>query len=261
MSTLSPWLPSTIVRREALRRLADETVAAWSSRWFANDSAALCTITPKAVEGKGAPAAAAWRSPSGSGVAIQCPESSRRKLAGWALDYRFEPGELEQADRAVIEALDKQLLDDLGRSLEAALGIATGDAGASASVSKPLDGEDEVFLRVTDVNGDNILTIAVAMTAIVALCLKSLPPPRPAPPFGKRLAGLGPTPVRMRVTVGEVEIPFAELPRLAAGDVLVLNRSLDDTVEISPVGSRAAFMRGSLTSVDGQAALTLQPCE
>ena len=252
------WLPLDVCKREIVRTSLEGAVAAWSELWFVGRGIRVSNCRPiVSARGEGVDGAA-WKIHAGP-AAISCPPRFAQRFSAWALDINLDNLVLGQADRRIVSQMENDILQDLARTVEQALDAETGVApeGFHGSVD-PFDGLGGVVLNLADELGDRCLALAVPLGALIPLCRASFPPRRKAAPMKSRLDALRSTPVRMEALLGEVEVAIVDLPGLAAGDVLVLNRALDASAEVVLHGSEVPVMRGSLTQCESRMALTLQ---
>lgn len=247
----SAWLPPEIADRSAVRDLVGEAVQAWSSKWFSG-----IRLAPSRWE---TVRSGLWGQLSEHGhvrcrtVGLSFSDRAAARLVAALLDAEPVEPTVTEADRRITEALLEEVLDDLLRSLDRAL--------APGADSVRGDREDP---RVSGVRvgvgeaGGVLFWLGVPLSAVLPLCEASLPPPREASQaMDTRLGAVAAREVSLHAILGSVRLQLGELGGLARGDVLILDRALDEPFDVT-VGA-TPLASATLTQSDGWRAISLQP--
>lgn len=238
------WLPLEAVERNAVRAAAEACVAEWSAHWFARGELVLsgwALVAPGAAPDPGARDA-------GRGLQVACPTRAALRIACQALDVRLEQLDANGRDRALAAALARRIVDDLVARMGGLLSP-EGDGGGAGR---------RLIATISDRN-DPLVSVGLPAERLVALCRRTLPPPGPRPQSpAPRHEALGRTRLRLEVNLGEAAVSLAEARGLAVGDVILLDRRLDEAVDLTAARSPALVARGVLADAEGQVALILQ---
>ncbi|KSB91871.1 hypothetical protein AS593_07550 [Caulobacter vibrioides] len=242
------WLPPGFILRDEVRAALGGAVAAWADRWFEQHGFSASSLSAERPATPSDPTT--WRRPAGT-IAIDCPARARARLTGRALDMRLESQALRDGDQALVDALGERILKDLALELEAAFGV-------RQPASSPRSG---ALLYATIGDGQNgpVASIAAPEELVLAFCRSRLPPPsvgadKPLRPID---ACVGAETVTLSAALGSVEISLAEFQGLAPGDVLVLDTGADTLLPLRRADGTDSGLRGRLTQLDNQVALTL----
>lgn len=180
------------------------------------------------------------------------------RMAGWALDAQLDHLVLKKADRRLLDSFEQKLLADLARKIELAFGIEP-SVGSRGAIKNPFGKLGGVAITLAGDNALPLLSIGIPLQIVLPLCRSSLGPVERKPAQLASFAhALGCADMAIEATLGHAEISVADLRGLAAGDVLVLTRALNDAVQVSLSGSDTAFARGKLIDLDGQIAIALE---
>jgi len=244
------WLPMGAVTSDAVRVKLEGAVDDWSRRWFARTSVGVGAVRSRAPGALGED----WRIPHQI-VAVSHTPRALARLANWALDARLDLLEPTETDRQLVGLFEPRLLDDLVSSVEDAIGGPQQMNGAAPDWSR-LGG---VEISLADSNGGALLTLAIPLTALLPLTKASLPartrPRTGLEPIGK---ALHPTVVTVEASLGVAHVTLDELRGLSPGDVLVLDRRIDQGVELTLAGVDGPLARAGLSELEGRLALILQ---
>ncbi len=201
------WLPADTQPPAALDALFAGAVAAWEAQWFVGGAGQA----PRLRRGGGS----GWRC-NAAGLAIgTAPDAALRigaRIVGVSAAAR------DGVDRAVLEAVAEPCLIDLRTRL---IAVAGGDDGFV-----PVAGSDWVATL-----GDGL---AFGLSdALFAALVRRLLPPVGLPRLGSGAAALAAVPVAVGAAVGQASMRLADLRALEVGDVVVLDRALNDPVPIA----------------------------
>jgi flagellar motor switch/type III secretory pathway protein FliN len=214
------WLPAGAATGRHARAHLEEKVASWSERWFAGASASLSSLAPCPAGGATAP-----------------PETLR--IAGLALGADPRRLVLSEPDRDILEGLAAAIAADLAASLGAPA------PGEGPEPSPAEEAEPAILAGASDGEGRDLLQLAVPAAALVP-AIKARIPARTAQPLGDIERASGKTVTRIELRLGAASLSLAELAGLGEGDVLLLDRRVEDGVEVAAAPAASAFARGAL---------------
>ena len=253
-SNVREWLPAEALDGTAVRRLVGEAVALWAPNWFARPDVAAAEF--KACRGAAARRATGWRVARAIGTAL--PSSETLRLAGLALGAEPERLVLSEADRDVIGRFTASIAGDLAGAIEAALGLDPLEAGFSAEADDPFAGDGGLQFSVTDRRDRPLLHVAIPSAALVPFRKGAISPTRRrASPLARLDRAFEATAVRVEARLGKAVLPLRELAGLAVGDVIILDRAVDDGAELSLRSSGRPFARGAIMPGDAEVSLLL----
>jgi flagellar motor switch/type III secretory pathway protein FliN len=242
------WLPDEALRGGTVERVIGEAVLRWSEKWFprqlvggleppARTDAALVTAEE---------APHVCLHPDGLSISASPP--ARLAIAGMMLDAVIDAARQTAADRYILEALADGCIEDLGRELGRTFRLSA-EGGWRRSVGAP--SRDAETFAVGSVEGRPLLHVAVDFPLAVEL-VKSR---APVPPAGRALRPMAEGLARQKVPVsallGRCRLSLGDFAGLAAGDVLVLDRALEDELELA-LGGQATGARCTIAS-EGEA--------
>jgi hypothetical protein len=248
------WLPAEAAGSAAAHRLVREAVALWGPKWFARAetrAAGFETRTDAAARRPGG-----WR--TAGAVAVSLAGSETVRLAGLALGAEPERLVLSETDRDLIGGFTAAIADDLAATIEAALGLGPAEAEAQIAVEDPFAGDGGLLFAVNDRDERPLLQVAIPAAALVPFLKAAIAPARRR---GAPLARLGgafeSTAVRIEARLGAVTLPLGDLAGLAAGDVLILDRAVEDGAELALRPSGRPFAQAAITPGDSKLSLLL----
>jgi flagellar motor switch/type III secretory pathway protein FliN len=116
--------------------------------------------------------------------------------------------------------------------------------------------EDKSLNLAISLSGREAVTICIPEHAFVAVLKKRLGPVRKRGNISRpRLNAAGPIRVDVRGILGNAELSLIDLKDLSIGDVLILDRSLAETVELQLGENRRAVGHGKLSKSDGRVSI------
>lgn len=245
------WIPIGAAASGTVIEAADGVVRAWSQHWFA--AATLKASRTRAIDPKlKRPAADGWRV-YGAAAALNIDRAKVRGLLSLLLDAALEQLPSSSADDDVLAALEKQVLEDLALRFDTAFGGQAQPSQSMNTLQDPFQPYGGIEVTISDGVDAELLNVALPLSRVAAVAAPLTPRARHTlTPIGE---ALGPTTVELEATVGTATLSFGELRGLGLGDVLVLNRALDQGVEVSVRGSARVLAEAELQEVDGRAAL------
>lgn len=240
------WLPDGALGAPPVMRVIDSVLADWCDRWWAGDHLRRQRLT---FAETGSPDIVVQT----ACVSLRAPAASVEALAGWALDMDLSRIERSEDDGVVIDAMADAMFRDLVGTLDAALG-----GGADETPGRDRSGP--VSIEFTDDAGRRILVIETSRALLAGVRRAALPEPpsdasRPLIPIRRAIAD---TKVSLSAIVGSAEIALPDVRRLARGDVILLNRPLDQPLDLVANGSGARIACAELVDAASPRSLRLQ---
>ena len=145
---------------------------------------------------------------------------------------------LDEGGLIAMRELADRFMEELGESLIASLrGASVEDQGELRwDRQQPVLGksiEGEAYAAIECQLGDRLRLMLVLWPVAVLSCLVAAPvTPRDAVPLEPRKSALQPQKIRLEVIVGEAEMPVHDLTTLKVGDVIKLDRKLEQPLQI-----------------------------
>ncbi|HWW12225.1 MAG TPA: FliM/FliN family flagellar motor C-terminal domain-containing protein [Brevundimonas sp.] len=239
------WLPEGALSDPAALAPLDETLADWCRRWLPDDR--LRCQAPVFGIGPDPHSAVA----EGRHFALQTPRTGPDALAARAMAVDLARLEIGEGDRKIIDAFRDEMLADLSKTLDGAAGLAA-DA--------PADRSGAVQIAVSDRDGRKVL-ILMTTRAVLAQMRRSRLPKRTArrSPLSSIRSATADATVSVSAHLGSAVMPVSEARRLAAGDVIILDRNLDEPIELTTIPDGASLACGILVDTASPRSLRLQP--
>jgi flagellar motor switch/type III secretory pathway protein FliN len=200
------WLPTNAFTDEALKAAFVDLVKAWSQRWFASAQIAVTSTGLAAT-------------PAATRVAVDWSDAGRKHVLEAALGIDLAEQSLTDRDRAVLDAFASKIVEDLLDTLQR---------------SGPREVVDEMTARATlAVNQLEVLTILLPHSCLVAaIKVRTAKSNRSTRQLSNRLKAVGPAKVQVEGILGQTDLALSEVETLGVGDVLILNRTLGQNVEL-----------------------------
>ena len=255
--SIRPWLPREAIIGPAFRSAVEETVRAWSADWLPAGRLEPLEFEPGARAWTDEGAALRWLGYADA-VAIAAAPRSASALVARALDAG--PGQNAETDRdhALLKGFEHRMFADLAGRLSEALGAVPGRARPPAEVKEVWPAPEGATVRIGDEKGET-LRIAVGLGELVAFRksrVASAPSARRK--LESRAVALSPVRVDVEARLGRAEIAVSDLRELAPGDVLILDRTVTEPVDLGVAGSNRNFARARLAENGDSMALTLE---
>ncbi|MEI9930270.1 MAG: FliM/FliN family flagellar motor C-terminal domain-containing protein [Rhizomicrobium sp.] len=225
------WLPKSAFTREAVEGALSEPLQAWAARWFARATLGVARVDFSS-EASIAPASNIRL--TGSGVEVELTGIGKRHLLEAALDADLSNNVLTGPDRRLLDMFVRNVLEDLVSQFEKTFGPNIENDG------------NRVIARLA-LAGHDVLTLHVPEVSLIAVLKRSKHRENsPASTLVRRSAALRHTVLHAYGYLGSTEIGIAELEALGAGDVLVLDRALDENIDLRLTDGGTTFLRGRL---------------
>ena len=256
--TLAPprWLPPEAAIGEPVRTKVREAVDRWSEHWFSKSSVRLSDLEPITAARAARTDPDDWR--GGRGAISVKRAGMAWRLLNLALDVRLELLRLTERDRKLLDAFERTVVEDLVLKVEQALGAMPVPAEADSHPGNPYGRLGGVMASLTDDAGMALLSLAIPLETLLPLCVPIAPGRLTRDEqLGSLTGALATTAITVEANLGEATVRLEDLRALAPGDVLILDRAIDEGLEITLAGSRHVLARAKLTDADGRLALRL----
>jgi flagellar motor switch/type III secretory pathway protein FliN len=228
MQQARDWLPKDAFTDDSVGKILCEPVAAWSKRWFPRACAEITAVRPSIAN----PRLAQTLHIRGRSGELDLPGRGKRVLLEAALDMELSGMTLSDSDHKILDGFAAEAATELMAALDA---VGDGSGG-------------EPLLSVTlSLAGMEMAVLSVCSQALIAAIKKALGPAgKPVRAPKSRFEALKLVPVRPAGFLGHTELTLGDLKGLGIGDVVVLENSLKDPVELRMPGSRLCLGRGKL---------------
>lgn len=252
------WLPQAAMDHDVVWQALETAIAQWDGQWFTTSYVEVAEMRSSATDSRLDDGGADWRT-CRAAIAIRAGRGGLSRLVERALDLRADMPKPAEADRRLLDRFEERLLESLAEGLEAAFGVKDEPRADTYRPTDPFSGDDGLLVVLADSAGRDLLTVAVPGKVVFRHVKASLPRPQARTsslrPLTEALADVD---IPMRAQLGKVELSLAELNDLAVGDVLVLDRRLEQAVDIVGHGAHDVFAKAVLTPVESGFALLFQ---
>ena len=244
------WLPLSTISDSRVKERVSAIAGRWAERWFAPG---ICAVSDCEVREQRRPPVGldlAWRD-FGHGVCLLWGEA---KALEWARETINMPGDISLTveDGALLTRLAENMAQELANDLGDALLL---DAGGQ---KQPVAGPWLEMTLVRTACKKIPLRISVSACALVRF-RKSLVASKPTDslPGNTLEAAISGQTLSYEAVLGGARMKAAELCALAPGDVILLDRSLSEPVDIVSLGGGAIVGRAMLDQAGSDARLTI----
>ncbi len=231
-----PWLPADTAAPTRVRGAIADMVDGWAREWFAGEPLRALGTLVRLTDPRGELRKTIWHV-HGGGLAIGVTPAGTTALGAHVLGLAIGAERLP-ADLGVLERVGSDCLDALKRRAVALLGLT--DAGDWIFADGGSGSRAVYRLDISNSLRNPAVVLELSSEAFAAFVKAAMPAPAPQP-LGTPADALANLPVRLAALVGGCELTVAELGELAPGDVVVLDRGLDETLPLAIDGARARF--------------------
>jgi flagellar motor switch/type III secretory pathway protein FliN len=236
---IKDWLPKEAFSEAALKSALSAPIEGWSKRWLARGSA-LVTAAHRAEL---SPTAAQSRLVSGKAAKAELAGRGKRVLLEAVLDLDLAGLSPSEADHAVLDQLAVRIVEDLVAVLDAKLR------------SEDPDGTRMRF--AVSINGVETLAVTLPKDALVSALKGAFGPARPNRTKAQsRMRALASMPVAMEGVLGRADLALSDVEGLSVGDVVVLDRQVQEPVELRLSGGQRVAS-GKLGRTEGRLSIHL----
>ena len=223
-----PWLPRAAIDQGVGAVPCRQVVADWSAKWFAR---AAATVRGEAAIATALDLQGGTGWDLADGVAIIHAASVEQAVLSLLFGPRDDGGPLTASDEAVLQAVVDACLGDLRSRLATAFRL---PADAAWRPDLPsADGARRWIWRVEAGQGVSLLRIVVDEALVARRVRAALPPVARGRAPASLAAGLAAQAIAVSARVGGCRLTTAELGGLGLGDVVVLDRALDDPIDLA----------------------------
>ena len=225
------WLPDSAFTIDRARRALGAALETWSRAWFSEARVSLTRValeeSPGRDDGGISPDAA-------DGTAIALSPRGKRRLFETICAVDLAELSLGEAEHRAIGAVTREAALDLLKAFD-------------LGVPEPHSGDDKV-VRLTVCVGGQELAVVRAPCGAVAARLTSAVARSTTPRAGlvRRSRAIGSASVRLDAIVGRGALALGELNALNPGDIVILDRELEEGIALTLAGSSRVLLYGQL---------------
>ncbi|HWU94980.1 MAG TPA: FliM/FliN family flagellar motor C-terminal domain-containing protein [Sphingomonas sp.] len=248
----TPWLPEDAAVPALAQRLLAEEIESWSRDWFAGSAVRTVGQLSRVAAPRSELRKAIWHG-CDEGVAIGLPLAGTAALGALVLDVTTASGNRNADDLKLLDTLGKECLDGLKLRLAQLLMLGkpdwrSSDIGQAEGAVYRL----EIGLAARAVT----IQLELGKACFIRFAQGLLPEPAAAAALGSGVEALARIPVSLSALLGSCSLTLAELSGLAADDVIVLERAMEESLPLAIGGVPLA--RGSCTVVEAGDGLALK---
>ena len=220
----TPWLPKDAIAAEAARVPFRELVAGWSATWFARGGVDFGGVEPSGhghdLDGE--------TTVLNDDLTLAVPEAAIPALGELMFGRPADGAVPTPADRGFVAAAVGRAIDDLRERVAQQFQLPR-DAAWRPGAGAPPAGYG-FRIRITGQGG--ALTVIVTERLLIAAIKKRLGSARSNRPLGSISEALMHQSIVLSALAGTCSVPMREIVGLDVGDVLVLDRRLDETASL-----------------------------
>ena len=251
MTSYRPWLPETAIDRGACDVPLRAAVRDWSAKWFVGRHPDI-TGDPEPGRPFALGNGSAWELADGITLIL---DSDAADLVGRLMfGAPDDPDALTPADRAAIDGAAQACLADLRGRIAQVFRLDAAQAWRAVA-GQPTDDARRWTWRV-ERDGEPLLRVAASETLIARRIIAGLVPVKPDNEIAPLATALAPQIVTISALVGRSRLTTSELGGLEIGDVLVLDRNVDQPAEIA-VDHTPRPLGCAIAEADGHLRLTI----
>lgn len=223
------WLPDSALNAGSVGGAVSPVIASWSQHWFPDCSAQVTAV--------GAAADAPDRQLEGvvsnaGQVCVFLPDNKKCRALKALIGLNTSEILLGNADQEVLNALLQEVVDDLAERIVGQI------EPEHASVS---DAWTEVVLSIS---GHAVFTIMMARSILIALIKGVMHAGSGSAALEHRAAAVRRAQIRVSACLGTAYLSLPEARSLEPGDIVILNRALDEPLELHAPGGTTPFASG-----------------
>lgn len=241
---LPSWLPKNCFTSDLAEAVVADALGIWAGEWLGRSELAV---------GDAHDATGRQSMPTESiivehgGVVLSLAGRGKRMLLELAFKHSLRAGEFSPTDHKLLDAFSFRLSDALGRHLADHFKANAATVSDDHQTGFTILHLDEAIWQLR--MPSSLLTSAII--ARVGGRTSNLPP------LQRRSKTLGATRVTLSAVLGNVALTVKDVEELAIGDVLILDRSLDNPVEIRIQPGQALVSQGTLETQDNRIAIRI----
>ena len=229
------WLPKEAFTAEAVSATLSGPLLDWSQRWFVDARVAVSLVTCPANKERPAQGIEI----TGKSAKAVMPGHGKRRLLEAALGAGLSGKVLSESDHKILDALAVDAMKELLSTLD--------------ELSEKSDSESVAISATLCLASAELATISLPAHGLVRAVKAMFGTPRAADTAPKELREcLKPVELMTEAVLGRADLALQDVRELAAGDVVLLDRSLRDLVELRLSSGRQQIGRGKLGRLDGR---------
>lgn len=245
--TAQPWMPPSALAPAKFDADISAIVQAWAERWFTK-------LRPVVrVKLRDASLRLSDRAKSrriGADLAVGSDRAAQLAIVEAMVGRPIAANSIKREDEPLFAHLASTCVDDLVRRTGTAVkmgevAVEDGDIAAPA-----------IIWEIGPQKGGSSLTLAMSRTALVRWRKHGLASALPVPLLGDLRQALARQSAPIELVVGKAHIDISAMATLEVGDVVLLDRKVDDAVPIKIAG-RPAGMSGTISSDSGATILKI----
>lgn len=251
MASATPWLPDDALSDSRLVEPIQQCLDAFSSHWLSGTNLAVVGSWQRITLANGQADCGLIKKGSAHHLAI--PDSSKFALASSLIGREFTERDVRtDHDRQFLSSLSDHVLDDLAERICGAIG------DQPAKIPPPPFAGSKWRLALALHDCESFAWIEASAELLVASRKLLADSPRlPSQPENPQMV-LGPLPVTLHATLGSGTASLSEIEGLAVGDVIPLDRPLNEALDITINGHKAAAKSAVLVPSDQHLTLEIE---
>jgi flagellar motor switch/type III secretory pathway protein FliN len=251
------WLPKAALGDGRLHGALEAIVLAWTNHWFAADN--RCHVFAQKGSSSGFQdhgLGTGWGN-TGMDLCVTLSNNARRQIASAMLAMDVSQHRLTTPDTQIIVKLTGPVVQDLSSRLAQFLDLEAKNQQMSAvAFANQVRDHYEMFCLSFD-TPVRAIDIYVRSDVANRARLKLTPPIRSQPDLSSKSAAIGRQDVSIGAHVGSAQLGYNEVYNLGVGDVLVLNRNLEENFNITVDEQICENIQCEMQEEDGQTKLRL----
>jgi flagellar motor switch/type III secretory pathway protein FliN len=233
------WLPHAAFTEDAVRPVLAGPIAAWGARWFVEGLPQMTSVRHPECESRPAQCLQVQGKNCHAGLSGR----AKRALVEAALGVDLSGLTLMESDHKILDSFATEAISDLLGALD---DIGDGSAG------------DVLFSITIALGGKEIAVVALSCQALIPAMKAAIGPRRRSEkPLGSRTEALKPAKLVAQGVLGHAELTLDELKDLVVGDVIILDNSLQNPVELRLPNTEQPVARGKLVRMTNQVSIQI----
>jgi flagellar motor switch/type III secretory pathway protein FliN len=251
------WLPKAALGDGKLHGALEGIVLAWSNHWFVADNRQYVFVQKGCSSGfRDHGLGTGWGN-TGMDLCVTMSNTARRQIASAMLAMDVSQHRLTTPDTQIIVKLTGPVVQDLLSRLAQFLDLEAQNQQMSAlAFANQVSGHYEMFFLSFD-TPVRAVDIYVRSDVANRARLKLTPPIRLQPDLSPKSAAIARQDVSIGAHVGSAQLGYNEVYNLGVGDVLVLNRNLEENFNITVDEQVCENIQCEMRAEDGQTNLRL----
>jgi flagellar motor switch/type III secretory pathway protein FliN len=251
------WLPRTALGDGKVHSALEGIVLAWSNHWFAQGNRQYVFAQKGCSSGFQDHGLGTGWGNEGKELCVTISNNARRQIASAMLAIDVSQHRLTTPDTQIIVKLTGLVVQDLLSRLAQFLDLEAQNQQMSAvAFANQVSDHYEMFCVSFD-TPVRAIDIYVRSEVANRARLKLTPPMRAQPDLSPKCLAVGRQDVSIGAHVGSTQLGYNEVYNLGAGDVLVLNRSLEENFNITVDEQICENIQCEMQEEDGQTKLRL----